>query len=247
LYLLSVITVALLRPASCPPLPPERRQRLPWTRLLIVVIGPLAFIALLLASIVTGRIYTVEAAALGAIVATLYAALRRELDFKRLGETVRSVMRLTGMMFLLLMGASTFTLVFRGLNGVQTVHALLGMLPGGLDVAIAAVFAVTFCFGFFLDALEIVLLVVPIAIPPLLALGAHPVWITALMALTVQTSFLMPPSGFALFFLRSIAPRDLATRDIYRGALPFIVIQLAVVALLWRFPGLATALPAMLE
>jgi len=247
LYLLYVITVALLRPASCPPLPPERRQRLPWTRLLIVVIGPLAFIALLLASIVTGRIYTVEAAALGAIVATLYAALRRELDFERLGETVRSVMRLTGMMFLLLMGASTFTLVFRGLNGVQTVHALLGMLPGGLDVAIVAVFAVTFCFGFFLDALEIVLLVVPIAIPPLLALGAHPVWVTALMALTVQTSFLMPPSGFALFFLRSIAPRDLATRDIYRGALPFIVIQLVVVALLWRFPGLATALPAMLD
>ena len=156
-------------------------------------------------------------------------------------------MRLTGMMFLLLMGASTFTLVFRGLNGVQTVHGLLAMLPGGLDVAIVAVFAVTFCFGFFLDALEIVLLVVPIALPPLLALGAHPIWLTALMALTVQTSFLMPPSGFALFFLRSIAPRDVTTRDIYKGALPFILIQLVAVTLLWRFPQLATALPAMLE
>jgi len=247
LYLAYVIAVALLRPASCPPLPPERRQRLPWSRLLVVVVGPLVFIALLLGSIVTGRIYTVEAAALGAIVATAYAWTRGELDIVRLAETVRSVMRLTGMMFLLLMGASTFTLVFRGLNGVQTVHALLAMLPGGLDVAILAVFGVTFCFGFFLDALEIVLLVVPVAIPPLLALGAHPIWITALMALTVQTSFLMPPSGFALFFLRSIAPRDLATRDIYRGALPFIIIQLLAVGLLWKFPGLATSLPALLE
>jgi TRAP-type mannitol/chloroaromatic compound transport system permease large subunit len=145
------------------------------------------------------------------------------------------------------MGASTFTLVFRGLNGVQTVHTLLGMLPGGLGVAVLAVFAVTFCFGFFLDALEIVLLVVPIAMPPLLALGAHPIWLTAVTALTVQTSFLMPPSGFAVFFLRSIAPREVATREIYRGTLPFILIQGAVIALLLRFPDLATALPAMLD
>ena len=247
LYLVYVIGVALLRPGSCPPLPPERRKRLPWTRLVLVVIGPLAFIVLLLASIVTGRIYTVEAAAMGAIVVTIYTWLRGELDWARLADTVRSVMRLTGMMFLLLMGASTFTLVFRGLNGVQTVHALLGMLPGGLNFAVVAVFAVTFCFGFFLDALEIVLLVVPIAIPPLLVLGAHPIWLTALMALTVQTSFLMPPSGFALFFLRSIAQREVATRDIYRGAVPFILIQLFVVGLLWRFPQLATALPALLD
>jgi len=247
LYLAYVIAVAIFRPAECPPLPPERRKRLPWTRLFVVVIGPLAFIALLLATIVTGRMYTVEAAALGAIVATVYAWARGELSWARWAETVRTVMRLTGMMFLLLMGASTFTLVFRGLNGAQTVHSLLGMLPGGLNVAVFAVFAVTFCFGFFLDALEIVLLVVPIAMPPLLALGAHPIWLTALMAITVQTSFLMPPSGFALFFLRSVAPREVATRAIYRGALPFIAIQIALLCLLWRFPDLATALPAWLE
>src|SRR6266550_3470510 len=246
LYLLYVIGVAIFRPSACPP-PSELRPRLPWTRLLVVVIGPLAFMVLLLASIVTGTIYTVEAAALGAIVATVYAWARGELNWQRWAETVRMVMRLTGMMFLLLMGASTFTLVFRGLNGTQAVHGLLAMLPGGLNFAVFAVFAVTFCFGFFLDALEIVLLVVPIAIPPLLALGAPPLWITALMALTVQTSFLMPPSGFALFFLRSIAHREVTTRDIYRGALPFIVIQLFAIALLWRFPELATALPALLD
>jgi tripartite ATP-independent transporter DctM subunit len=246
LYLLYVIGVAIFRPVACPPAA-ELRPRLPWTRLLVVVVGPLAFIVLLLASIVTGRIYTVEAAALGAIVATVYAWGRGELSWERWAETVRMVTRLTGMMFLLLMGASTFTLVFRGLEGTQMVHRLLAMLPGGLNFAVFAVFAVTFCFGFFLDALEIVLLVVPIAMPPLLALGASPLWMTALMALTVQTSFLMPPSGFALFFLRSIAPREVATRDIYKGALPFILIQLFAVALLWRFPQLATALPEMLE
>ena len=246
LYLLYVIGVAIFRPSWCPP-PAERRPRLPWTRLFVVVIGPLAFIVLLLASIVTGSIYTVEAAALGAIVATVYAWARGALNWQRWAETVRMVMRLTGMMFLLLMGASTFTLVFRGLNGTQTVHGLLAMLPGGLNFAVFAVFAVTFCFGFFLDALEIVLLVVPIAMPPLLALGASPLWMTALMALTVQTSFLMPPSGFALFFLRSIAPREVATRDIYEGALPFILIQLSALALLWRFPQLATTLPALLD
>jgi tripartite ATP-independent transporter DctM subunit len=247
LYLAYVVLVALRRPDWCPAPPPERRLRLPWPRVVIVVLVPLAFIALLLASIVTGRIYTVEAAALGAIAATVYAMLRGELDLARLRDTVQSVMKLTGMMFLLLMGASTFTLVFRGLNGVAAVHALLGMLPGGMDTAVLAVFAVTFCFGFFLDALEIVLLVVPVALPPLLALGAHPVWLTALMALTVQTSFLMPPSGFALFFLRSLAPRDVATREIYRGVLPFIVIQIVAIVLLWRFPQLATALPALLD
>jgi tripartite ATP-independent transporter DctM subunit len=245
-YLLYVIGVAIFKPAACPP-PSELRPRLPWMRLLVVVIGPLTFIVLLLASIVTGRIYTVEAAALGAIVATVYTWARGELNWQRWAETLRMVMRLTGMMFLLLMGASTFTLVFRGLNGTQAVHGLLAMLPGGLNFAVFAVFAVTFCFGFFLDALEIVLLVVPIAMPPLLALGAPPLWITALMALTVQTSFLMPPSGFALFFLRSIAPREVTTRDIYRGALPFILIQLSAIALLWRFPELATALPALLD
>jgi TRAP-type mannitol/chloroaromatic compound transport system permease large subunit len=120
-------------------------------------------------------------------------------------------------------------------------------LPGGLAVAVPAVFAVVFFFGFFLDALEIVLLVVPIAMPPLLALGAQPIWLTAMIALTVQTSFLMPPSGFALFFLRSIAPREVLTSDIYRGALPFVLIQICVVVLLWRVPQLATALPSLLE
>src|SRR5438128_5778955 len=124
-YLIYTIAVALLKPATCPPLPAERRKRLPWPRLIVVVFGPLAFIVLLLGSIVTGRVYTVEAAALAAIVATVYAWLRGELNWARWAETVRMVMRLTSMRVVLLVGASTVTIVFRGLKGFATVHLLL--------------------------------------------------------------------------------------------------------------------------
>ena len=161
----------------------------------------------------------------------------------RFAETVRIVMQLTGMMFALLLGASVFTLVFRGFGSDQLVHQLLGQIPGGLNGALFAVFGTAFVFGFFLDALEILLLVVPIAIPSLIAMGADPIWLAVLLAITVQTSFLMPPSGFALFFLRSVAPPELHTSDIYRGAPPFIAIQLMVLALLVAFPALALWLP----
>jgi len=245
-YLLYVLYVVWRRPDWCPPADladaPERIRVSNW-RLAVIILVPLTFIVLLLASIVTGRIYAVEAAALGAIAATVYALVRRELTLARLAETVRMVMQLTGMMFALLLGASVFTLIFRGFGSDRLVHQLLAQMPGGLAGAMAAVFGVAFIFGFFLDALEILLLVVPIAIPSLIALGADPIWLAVLLAITVQTSFLMPPTGFALFFLRSVAPPELTTADIYRGAPPFIAIQLVVLALLVVFPALATWLP----
>ncbi|MFS8085445.1 MAG: TRAP transporter large permease subunit, partial [Acidobacteriota bacterium] len=149
----------------------------------------------------------------------------------------------TGIMFALLLAASVFTLVFRGFGSDRLVHQLLAQIPGGVNGAVFAVFGIAFIFGFFLDALEIVLLVVPIAMPSLLAMGADPIWLSVLLAITVQTSFLMSPTGFALFFLRSVAPPELHTTDIYRGGLPFIGIQLVVLALLVSFPMLATWLP----
>ena len=242
-YLLYALIIARWRPTWCPPAEEAVRAAMPRWRLALVILVPLGFLILLLSSIVTGRIYAVEAAALGAIAATVYALVRRELTMSRFAETVRMVMRLTGMMFALLLAASVFTLVFRGFGSDRLVHQLLAQMPGGLNGAILAVFAFAFIFGFFLDALEIVLLVVPIAMPSLLAMGADPIWLSVLLAITVQTSFLMPPSGFALFFLRSVAPPELQTTDIYRGALPFIGIQLVVLALLVSFPLLATWLP----
>lgn len=242
-YLLYALLVAWRRPGWCPPAAITSRVPMPRWRLALVIMLPLGFLSLLLGSIVTGRIYAVEAAALGAIAATIYALARRELTMARFAETVQMVMQLTGMMFALLLGASVFTLVFRGFGSDLLVHQLLGQVPGGLDGAVLAVFGIAFVFGFFLDALEIVLLVVPIAMPSLLAMGADPIWLSVLLAITVQTSFLMPPTGFALFFLRSVAPPELQTADIYRGAMPFIAIQLVVLALLVSFPLLATWLP----
>jgi TRAP-type mannitol/chloroaromatic compound transport system permease large subunit len=174
----------------------------------------------------------------------LYALARRQLTLRRLAETVESVMKLTAMVFMLLIGATTFSLVFRGFSGDVYVTHLLTSLPGGTVGPVAVVMAVCFGLGFFLDALEIIFLVVPIAMPPLLLVGADPVWLTVLTAINLQTSFLHPPFGFALFFMRSIAPRSMSTRDIYWGALPFIFVQLIVLALVWFQPAIVTAIPA---
>jgi len=209
---------------------------------MVTLFTPMLLIAAMLALIVSGLAYTVEAAACGAIAATLYTWLRGELNFVRLAETVRLVAKLTAMVFMLLIGASTFTLVFRGFEGNLLVARILGNVPGGTSGAVAAVMAATFVLGFFLDALEIIFLVVPIAMPPLLFLGADPVWLAVLTAINLQTAFLLPPFGFALFFLRGVAPPELRTTEIYRGVVPFIAIGLVVLTLVWLLPGIVTAL-----
>jgi len=188
--------------------------------------------------------YTVEAAASGAIGATLYTIARRQLTLRRLGETVQIVMKLTAIVFMLLIAATTFSLVFRGFSGDVYVTQLLSSLPGGRIGPVAVVMAVCFGLGFFLDALEIIFMVVPIAMPPLLFLGTDPVWLAVLTAINLQTSFLHPPFGFALFFMRSVAPRSISTADIYWGAVPFICVQLMVLALVWFQPSIVTSIPA---
>jgi tripartite ATP-independent transporter DctM subunit len=235
--------VAYLRPQACPPSPAVLARPPTFPSLIFRLFIPLGLILLLLGAIITGMMYTVEAAAGGAIGATLYALLRGQLTLNRLGETVRSVMKLTGMVFMLLIGATTFSLVFRGFSGDVYVTQMLSSLPGGTTGPIAVVMAVCFVLGFFLDALEIIFLVIPIAMPPLLFLGADPVWLAMLTAINLQTSFLHPPFGFALFFMRGVAPKSVSTADIYWGALPFICVQLIVLALVWFEPLIVTAIP----
>ena len=239
-----VALVAYFRPERCPPAPAMLTHPPSFGALIFRLFLPLGLIVALLGAIVTGMMYTVEAAASGAIGATLYALARRQLTLDRLAATVQSVMKLTAMMFMLLIGATTFSLVFRGFSGDVYVTQLLSSLPGGTVGPVAVVMAVCFGLGFFLDALEIIFLVVPIAMPPLLFLGADPVWLAVLTAINLQTSFLHPPFGFALFFMRSVAPRSISTGDIYWGALPFIFVQLIVLALVWVQPTLVTAIPA---
>lgn len=243
LYLLYVAAVAVLFPRACPPLPVHLQRRPALMRLLVVLVVPVGFIVAMLGSIITGYIYTVEAAAIGAVCATTYALLRGELNLERMAETVRSVAKLTAMVFLLLIGASTFSLVFRGFSGDVVVTWLLSGLPGGISGAVIVVMAIMFVLGFFLDALEIILLVVPIAMPPLLHLGADPVWLAMLTAINLQTSFLHPPFGFALFFLRGVAPPEVRTSEIYLGVVPFIAIQVVALVLIWSSPKIVETLP----
>ena len=163
-----------------------------------------------------------------------------------LTSVMRATMHTTSMVFVILIGAALFSLVFRGLGGDETIQHLLQDLPGGKWTAMAIVMLLMFILGFFLDFIEIIFVVVPIVGPVLLTLGIDPVWLGVMMALNLQTSFLTPPFGFALFYLRGVAPESVSTGQIYRGAIPFVMIQLAMLGLLATFPELATWLPALI-
>jgi TRAP-type mannitol/chloroaromatic compound transport system permease large subunit len=173
----------------------------------------------------------------------LLAATRRRLHVAVLRDVVRSTLKVSSMVFLILIGASVFSLVFRGFGGDELVEELLLHLPGGAFAAMLVVMLVMFLLGFVLDFIEITFVVVPIVGPILLGMGLDPVWLGIMMAINLQTSFLTPPFGFALFYLRGVAPPEVTTADIYRGVVPFIAIQLLVLGLLALWPALATWLP----
>ncbi len=164
-----------------------------------------------------------------------------------LTATLAKTTQMTAMIFTILIGATLFSLVFRGLGGDDMVHRALSNLPGGAAGAILAVMLAMFLLGFVMDAFEIIFVVVPIVAPPLLAMeGVNPVWLGIMMAVNLQTSYMHPPLGPTLFFLRGVAPPEITTRDIYVGIIPFVLIQLLLLLLLWFVPGLATGLPQLL-
>ena len=160
-----------------------------------------------------------------------------------LGQVVRTTTEITSMVFVILIGAALFSLVFRGLGGDDTVHEFLNAMPGGVVGAVIIVMLVMFVLGFFLDFIEITFVVVPVVAPVLLMMGVDPIWLGVMMAINLQTSFLTPPFGFALFYLRGVAPPEVKTADIYKGALPFVAIQLLALVILSMFPEIATWLP----
>jgi len=165
---------------------------------------------------------------------------------KGLLPSLRSTAEINAMVFTILIGAALFTLVFRGLGGDDWVASMLEAVPGGLTGALLFTFGIMFLLGFFLDFIEICFVVVPLVAVPLIVMGADPVWLAVMMALVLQTSFLTPPFGFALFYLRGVASPNVRTLDIYRGVVPFIMLQLLAVAFIWFIPGLATWLPNLL-
>lgn len=215
-------------------------------KLLGNLLPPVFLIILVLGSILTGAATPTEAAGVGAFGALILAAVKGKLNLLRLREVAEGTTEITAMVFLILIGAAIFSLVFRGFGGEELVEQFFADLPGGLVTATLLVMVVIFLLGFILDFIEITFVVVPIIGPVLLAMGLDPIWLGVMIAINLQTSFLTPPFGFALFYLRGVAPDAVQTSDMYRGVIPFIVMQLMLMLLLAIWPQLVTWLPSVI-
>jgi tripartite ATP-independent transporter DctM subunit len=246
LYLLYLIGVAIFQPNKSPAMAPEPDAPRGFAlarRLVAALIAPIALILAVLGSILGGVATPTEAAAVGAVGAILLAAGRAGAAGLLFPVMVRTT-QITSMIFLILIGATLFSLVFRGLGGDIMVERALTDLPGGVAGATLAVMVALFVLGFVMDAFEIIFVVVPIVAPVLLRMpGVDPVWLGIMMAVNLQTSYLHPPLGATLFYLRGVAPPEVTTRHIYLGIIPYVLIQLAMLVALWFLPALATFLP----
>lgn len=245
LYMLYVFTRTWLNPSLAPA--SENRQRQPGFagRVLTSLLPPLLLIVLVLGSILAGFATPTEAASIGALGAMVLAAMKKRLNKQTLEKVMRNTLIVTSMIFMIFIGAAFFSLVFKGLGGDELITDLLSDLPGGVFTAMLIVMVLMFVLGFFLDFIEITYVVVPIVAPILLMMGVDPIWLGIMIAINLQTAFLTPPFGFALFYLRGVAPKGVKTLDIYKGVIPFIGIQLFVLCLLAYWPELATWLPSV--
>ncbi|GMQ81510.1 MAG: TRAP transporter large permease subunit [Rhodothermia bacterium] len=243
MYALYAVLVALFKPESAPALPRETRNitgAALLKRVLLVMLPPLVLILLVLGSIFAGVATPTEAGALGAIGAIGLAAANRRLTLKALKATMEETTRLSSMIMLLLIGSTAFTLVFRGLNGDLWIEDLLTNLPGGVIGLLIVANLAVFLLGFFIDFFEIAFIIIPLIVPAATALGVDLVWLGVMIGMNLQMSFLTPPFGFALFYLRGVAPPEVTTASIYRGVIPFIVIQAIGLLLIIQFKGLVT-------
>ena len=244
LYLAYVLTRAAIQPDSAPPAVSVDKTE-PGA-VIKAVLPPLALITLVLGSILVGAATPTEAAGVGATGALLLALMRGALSFGMLQDISRSTLYTTSMVFLILIGAAVFSLVFRGFGGDALIEQFFEELGGGPHMALLVVMLVMFLLGFILDFIEITFVVVPVVGPVLLSMGFDPVWLGVMIAVNLQTSFLTPPFGFALFYLRGVAPETVSTRAIYAGVLPFVLIQLLLLLLMWWWPNLVLWLPTAL-
>jgi len=243
LYAVYAGGVALVRPSSAPALPRSERtlsgpQLL--RRVMLVMLPPLVLILVVLGSIFAGVATPTEAGALGAVGAVVLAATGRRLSMRALRETMDETARLTAMVMFLLIGSTAFALVFRGLNGDLWIADVLTNLPGGVIGMLLVANLAIFILGFFIDFFEIAFIIIPLLAPAASALGIDLVWFGVMVGMNLQTSFLTPPFGFALFYLRGVAPKEVSTLDIYRGVVPFIAIQLLGLLLIILFPELVS-------
>lgn len=242
-YMLYVFFTAFFRPHIIPRVVIDEDETVSLPKLLLSLLPVLLLIGLVLGSILIGAATPTEAAGVGALGACLLALSKKQLCITRLREVSRSTLQISAMIFMILIGASLFSLVFRGFGGEELVHGFFSQLPGGAFTAVLLVMLVMFVLGFILDFIEIIFVVVPIVGPVLLAMGVDPIWLGIMIAVNLQTSFLTPPFGFALFYLRGVAPASIKTGEIYRGVIPFIALQLLLLCAMALWPGLVTWLP----
>ena len=243
-YLLYIILTAHFKPESMPTrIDKNTHRETNYQQLFAGLLPPLLLMFAVLGSIICGIATPTEAASVGASGALLLSFLRKKLSLPTLRSVMQSTTKITSMVFMILIGAALFSLVFRGFNGDEIIIELLSDLPGGKLSAMFLVMLVMFALGFVLDFIEITFVIVPIIGPILLSMGIDPIWLGIMIAINLQTSFLTPPFGFALFYLRGVAPAEITTMQIYRGVMPFILIQLCMLALLAYWPSLATWLP----
>ncbi len=251
-YIVYLLVFAWLKPASAPAVDRETLKAelnhtgAIWPLLLKGLVPPVLLIVAVLGSILGGFATPTEASAVGAFGALVLAAANRRLSFSMLREALYSTAQVTSMVFLILIGAALFSLVFRAYGGEELVTSLFESMPGGVVGATIIVMLVIFLLGFILDFIEITFVVVPIVGPVLLAMGVDPIWLGIMIAVNLQTSFLTPPFGFALFYLRGVTPPGVPTSAIYKGVIPFILLQLGMLLALSLFPGIATWLPSVM-
>jgi tripartite ATP-independent transporter DctM subunit len=240
-YLIYIFIYSAIKPDVAPAF--KDTQNTSAIRVIANLLPPLILIFLVLGSILAGAATPTEAAGVGALGATLIALCKKQLTYSRLEQVVRETLKITSMVFMILLGATLFSLVFRAYGGDELVQSLFVDMPGGRLGALLVVMLVIFLLGFILDFIEITFVVVPIVGPILLAMGFDPIWLGIMIAVNLQTSFLTPPFGFALFYLRGVAPKAISTGTIYRGVAPFIFIQLLLLLLMARWPSIVTWLP----
>lgn len=245
LLMLYVFVLTLIRPEAAPALPPEARRlrgAALWRHAALVMLPPLALIVVVLGSLFAGIATPTEGGALGAVGALLLAAVKRRLNLSMLREALDSTTKLSSFVMFILIGSTVFALTFRAVDGDLWVERLFTLIPGGETGFLIVVHLLIFVLGFFIDFFEIAFILLPLLAPVAAKLGIDPVWFGVMIAMNLQTSFLTPPFGFALFYLKSVAPPQIRTTDIYRGVLPFIGVQLIALTLVIAWPQLVNVL-----
>jgi tripartite ATP-independent transporter DctM subunit len=247
IYVVYILVLGILRPDMVPAFTKEERALVSRRELMVklfrVVAPPVGLVAAVLGSIIAGVAAPSEAASMGALGSIVVAAIGGRLTWKVLRETAQATTKITAMMMFILICAQAFALAFRGLQGEKIVHDLFAFLPGGINADIWFLMLIIFVLGFFIEWIEISYIAVPLFLPVFLQANVDMVWLATLICVNLQTSFLTPPFGWALFFLRGVAPPEVTTGDIYRGIVPFVLMQILALVLVFSFPGLATWLP----